>query len=377
MSETIIDMLFTIIRAAFGIRVDGQSISPDDLCAVEQIASRQSILYIVITGLKNMGRVDLLTDSMKVYEPKAHYDFIQRKESLKEISSAFCKSGIEYIPLKGSFLRDLYPDPSMRTSSDIDVLVKEKDIERASSIVEEQTSFSKNGDNYHNVSFLNRRVHLELHFSIKENDENTDQLLSKAWDFTRKTEQDYHFTFTPEYEIFYTLAHMKHHFLNGGLGIRPFLDLWLLRNKTQYSETQVEEYMSKCGISKFYKECCHLSEVWMGCEEHTDTSRKFEAFCLAGGVFGNEQFRVAARQRNKRGWKYLLSRAFPPQYQVREYYRDNSGKEHSTAYYYLKRWRRWLSKERRNELKDRVNKSLKSDKNYQDSADDLFERLGL
>ena len=377
LDERTIDVLFAIIRAAFDVSIDEVHITQKDVLEIERIASRQNIMYIIITGLKKMGCSELLTERMGKFIPKAYYDFFQRKESLQEVMNALDESQIPYIPLKGSILRSLYPDPCMRTSSDIDVLVNESDIEDAVKSVEEKTSFNKDAMSYHNVSLVNKRIHLELHFNIKENDEKTDRLLSLAWDFANRTATGYRYVFTPEYEIFYTLAHMKHHFVNGGLGIRPFLDLWLLRNRTKYNGNLVEELMSKCGILKFYTECSYLSEVWLGNKKHTETSLRFEEFCLSGGVFGSEKFMVAAQQRNKRGWKYVASRVFPPKYQVKEFYKTNDGKEHTASYYYAKRLRSWISKNRRSEFKRRVGTALKSDKNYQDKANELFSRLGL
>ena len=224
---------------------------------------------------------------------------------------------------------------------------------------------------------ISTRVHLELHFSIKENDERIDKVLVKAWDFTLNSGEGSMYVFSPEYQIFHIVAHMCHHFLHGGLGIRPFLDLWLLRNQTQYSENHVQDLLTQCGILQFYKECCLLTEAWMGNAAHTTTSRAFEDFCLSGGVFGSEQFRVAGAQRNNRGWRYVCDRVFPPKYQVKEFYKDPSGKEHLLPYYYVKRWRSWLSKERRGDLNRQIKATVTSDKNYQDSADELFKKLGL
>ena len=35
---------------------------------------------------------------------------------------------------------------------------------------------------------------------------------------------------TPEYLIFHNVAHMSYHFSHGGLGVRPYIDLYLLRS---------------------------------------------------------------------------------------------------------------------------------------------------
>ena len=143
--------------------------------------------------------------------------------------------------------------------------------------------------------------------------------------------------FPPDYLIFHVFAHMSHHFTHGGLGIRPFIDLWLLKNRTTFDEAKVREMCSECEILKFYEESCNLADVWLGDGNHTETTRMLEDVCIFGGVFGSAKCKNAGRQRKKRGWKYILSQVFPPAYQVKEYYRDETEKEHTRPYYYGKR----------------------------------------
>ena len=98
----------------------------------------------------------------------------------------------------------------------------------------EKEGFSVDSEkNYHDISlFSPDNVHLELHFSIKEAQDNIDGLLSKVWDYCVPTENSsYRYKFTSEYFIFHQTAHMSYHFLNGGCGIKPFIDLFLLNKK--------------------------------------------------------------------------------------------------------------------------------------------------
>lgn len=100
-----------------------------------------------------------------------------------------------------------------------------------------------------------------------------------------------------------------------------------------------------------------------------------EQFCLSGGVFGNHKFKNATRQREQRGVKYILSRVFPPASEVKEYYSNASGEEHSLPYYYMKRWISWTK--RGKELKRQIGEIMSTDKAYIDQTDDLFRRLGM
>ena len=371
------DNLFAVIRAGMGLDVPALKLSEEECASLLRIARRQSIMSIVYRGLKQMGVSQSVLKDYDQFRLRTEYQSVQHDDALKRICAVLDEEKIPYVLLKGAVLRHLYPDPVLRSSCDIDVLVHEEDIDKAVAVLEEKTDFKKAKKLYHDISMVSSRVHLELHFNIKEDMDNIDPLLSKVWDYTCSAGEETQYSMTPEFQIFHVVAHMDYHFLHGGLGIRPFLDLWLLRNKTRYDETVLELLLADCRLLQFYRECSFLSVVWLEGAEPTETSRMFEDFCLSGGVFGNEQFSFAGKQKDKRGLRYIGSRVFPPKNQVKEFYRADDGKDHALAYYYVKRWRSWLSKERRSEFKRQVNGVMKSDKRYQDAADELFRRLGL
>lgn len=371
------EKLFAVIRAGMGLPTTQIELTDDEVSALLKVGGKQSILPILYRGLKDMGVPEGSLEKYDYHRSRSEYRAIQHDNALRKIRTVLDEEQIPYVLLKGAVLRHLYPNILFRTSSDIDILVHEDDLKRAVKSLEEKAGFKKELENYHDISMIGSRTHLELHFSIKENDEKLDRMLVKAWDYAEPSGEGCLYKFTPEYQVFHIVAHMSYHFLHGGLGIRPLLDLWLLRKKTQYDETLVEELLSQCDLVKFYKECCYLSDVWMEEKEHTQTSRLFEDFCLSGSVFGNSEFRIAGAQRNNRGWRYICSRAFPPKYQVKEFYKDPTGKEHTLPYYYVKRWRTWLGKERRGKLGQQITATVKSDKEYQSKADELFKRLGF
>lgn len=371
------EKLFPLIRAGLDLEAEFPELSAEDCAELLSLGKRQSILPILYWGLKKLGAPEDMLEEWDRACVKDLYLFVQLNEAQKSVSSVLNGKEIPYIPLKGAVLRWLYPAPELRTSCDLDVLVREDELDRAVQALETGAGFNNLGRAYHDISMANKHVHLELHFSIKENIENVDALLCRAWDYAAPTGEGSRWTFTPEFQLFHVIAHMSYHFLHGGLGIRPFLDLWLLRHKTQYDEETVRQMCSSCGILTFYEQCCALSEVWLGGAAHMETTEMLESFCLSGGVFGSSRFESAGLQRKRRGWRYILSRIFPPPDQVREQYRDESGKKHTLLYYYVKRLISWLGRRRRKELKTQMRAVLSCDPEYLDSADELFRRLEL
>ena len=349
------DILFSIIRASLGLPTEKVQISDEEFLQLWAFGKRQSILPLIWEGTRllyphsewKQKVQDDLNDCIKRY--------VWRDESLRNVRHSLDENNIPYVLLKGSVLQSLYPEEWMRTSSDIDILVREKDLSNAVNAIENQTSFRAKAKGYHDVSMISENYHLELHFSLREREIKIDPLLESAWEYAKPTGEGLWFRFTPEYEIFYVTAHMAHHFINGGLGIRPFIDLWLLRNRTTYDEAVLNDLLDACDLKLFYEKCCALSSVWIDGKEHSEITLSLEKFCLSGGALGSRTLANVARQKQHKGWNYVLSRVWIPKYDLIAFYGDDvHHPKHSTLYYQVKRWASWIKKDRRNDLKRQI-----------------------
>lgn len=378
-SEDFINKLFSVIRIGLDLEInsDSYNYSNETLLEIISFGAQQSILPIVLKGVKQINSKLKIPKDIDVKNAKCLYQSVQHDQYINVLGSVLSYAKIPYILLKGAVIRDLYPDKDLRTSCDLDILVRSEDVNTAVSIIEKETDFVKTHDAYHNASLRNKTTHLELHFTLKENQEKIDSVLDLAWDYAYPTGNGSMYAFTPEYQVFYVLAHMAHHFLNGGLGIRPFIDIWMLRNRTSFDESLVLDLCGKAGLSKFYVSCCLLSDVWLSNKQHTTVTKMMEEAALSGGVYGSKSFNYAVRQKKYVGAKYIASRIFPPPYQVREFYKDENNKKHCILYYYFKRLRSWLSKNRRKELKNQLDNIRATDKEQITFVNALIKELDL
>ena len=99
----------------------------------------------------------------------AVYRYEKINYELGRLRKVLNEAKIPFIPLKGSVLRRYYPEPWMRTSCDIDVLVHESDLERAVSALTSAAGYKADSKGSHDVGmFSDSGVHLELHYSLIE-----------------------------------------------------------------------------------------------------------------------------------------------------------------------------------------------------------------
>ncbi len=257
-----------------------------------------------------------------------------------EITRIFKEEKIEFLPLKGAVISAFYPERYMRTSCDIDVLVKENDLPRAISALTEKLGYS-GGDRreYHDVSLYSKSgVHLELHFNILENTENIDRLLSKVWEHTKDGRME------NEFLIFHTLAHMSYHFLHGGCGVKPFIDLKLLLDKTDYDKEKLDCFLQETDLAHFFEAVVRLIGVWFEGKVHDDVTLEVEKYILEGGVYGNKLNQIAVAKEKKGGrLGFILSRLFLPYDAMARYYPILKKHKWLLPFYYIVRFARLLS----------------------------------
>ena len=369
-------ILIACIQAAFGNREIDISIDEGDLKPLCSVAKRQAILPVFIVGLKNIGCSALFDKDLSKLEARFTYDYIQRREALREISQALNSASIDYIPLKGSVLRDLYPNPCMRTSSDIDVLVRENDLTSAIATLEEHTSFKYFMTGHHDAHLMNTRLHLELHFSLLTNLEKLDSVLQKAWQYAHKTDVGSCYTFSPNYHVFYITAHAAKHFIKeGGLGIRPLLDIWVLRTKTQFDENAVRTLCEEAGIFGFYEMCCALLNVWFNDVSHTRDTKDFEDIVFSGGVFGSNHIKIVAHGRKYSGAKYVVRRVFKSSSDIKELYPVCMKHPSLVPFYQAVRWTHLLKGSKRNAVHKELREAWTLDPSEIEKYDRLMKRM--
>ena len=200
----------------------------------------------------------------------------------------------------------------MRTSCDIDILIHEQDINRATQALIGSGYNTDEKVNFHDIHFYYKHIHLELHFNICENNKQLDGLLSKVWEYVNPI-SEYESRECPEFFMFHHIAHMAYHFLSGGCGIRPFIDLWILQKRDFYSEEKLIPLLKKCDLIKFYEAVKQLTLIWMADEKHDDLTMKMEKYVLNGGVYGTSANADSIGSAASKGKiNYLFKIAFPP-----------------------------------------------------------------
>ncbi|MBR2336558.1 MAG: nucleotidyltransferase family protein [Clostridia bacterium] len=328
MDKKTVDVLFALLNFEMGFKALPEdfvsSIKQEDLKPLYLLAKKHDLAHIVGDALDKLGVFSEQCEAEKHFI-NARSIAIFRTETLIAELEVLCeelsKSNIDHIPLKGSVIRNMYPETWMRTSCDIDVLVKKEDLSRAISVLTDNLGYDCRSIGQHDAQIYSPTgVHIELHFSLQEaeTEKIAGKYLDSVWEVA--TPKDTHTKQMPN-GFFYTyiISHMIKHVKFGGCGIRAVMDLYLLGKNFGLECSRGD--LESCGFLTFANAAEGLAGVWFGQGEKNELLAKLEEYILTGGVYGTFDNKISARQsRQKTKLGYFLRRLFIPFGELKQKY---------------------------------------------------------
>ena len=135
MQQQDISIFFALLRSAVGgeplSQAELAACSPERLPALIKLAKLHDLEHLLALGLRQNHQQPEAAKAQKKGMFLAVLRQQRQEDALKSLCDALEAGKIPFIPLKGSVLRQYYPEPWMRTSCDIDILVKQEDAQRA------------------------------------------------------------------------------------------------------------------------------------------------------------------------------------------------------------------------------------------------------
>ena len=275
--------------------------------------------YSIIKGYLSVNKEDSM-----LYQ-NAYYQAIRRVAILNKerevISNVLSSQRIDFIALKGDFLRKIYPEDWMRMSSDIDLLVRKDSLNQAMTTLIDLLGCKYIARGAHHMNLITQEnTSVELHFVLTEHDGPAKQLLDKVWNSSSNVgTNQYEYAMNDEMFYLFHMYHMSDHFRRGGCGIKSVLDTWVLNHFIEFNRAKRRELLDESGLTTFADEMERIAEKWFTqCD--VKTLSDVESFILAGGVNGASQRvdAILAQSGNRKA--FLMFRFFPPYYYFKNIY---------------------------------------------------------
>lgn len=246
------------------------------------------------------------------------------------------RTGIWYLLLKGSVLKDFYPGTGTRQMSDNDILFDAAyaDTVKKYMISQGYEAFSV-GQGVHDVYFkppvYNFEMHRALYGDVQQLGwvEYYDSVRERLI-LTEGTRYGYHMRDEDFYV--YIVSHAYKHYQTGGTGLRTLLDiyLYLREKKEKMNFSYVQHECEVLGIAEFEEVNRRLSRMLFSREstleyaqdfpERRLSARELETlqYYVSSGVYGNFEHKIQNRMKRYKDengafskGRYYLKRLFP------------------------------------------------------------------
>lgn len=389
MSRKYMNLLLTLVNSVLkGTPLtddEKAQFTPELIQKTAVIAEKHKLLPVVANALIVNKMLDP-SDELFVKFRKLQLGQVYRTERMEYELGCMCdeleKAGIEFVPLKGSVVRKLYPEPWMRTSCDIDILVKKEDIENAATVLTDKLEYLRIGESFHDIKFKTpSKVNIELHFDLIEDHvkDNITAVLDDAWQHTAPIEgHRCHMQFDNEFFVLYHIIHMAKHMKHGGCGIRPFIDLWLVRKNFKLNDDVLNEMFRRSSVLQFAAVSYRLCDIWFANIPHDQLTLEAEEFILRGGVFGTTGNSAAIqRGKGKCKGKQFLNLMFLPSENLKLIYPNLKKHPWLLPFYQVKRWFRVFDHSKRGKITQRVDANDRISNETVDRVTKLLNDLEL
>ena len=201
-----------------------------------------------------------------------------------EVLTGFEDAGILCAILKGSSVARYYPQPDLRVLGDIDILVKESDVERAREILGDiGYTFHESGHKFH-LGFTRPGSYVELHYNVtKLPDSAGGRATGKVidtflFDINQGRVSNHKFPILSETnQAVMLLLHMIRHMFSSGIGLRQLCD-WAVYTASSDKALFVKEtlpVLERCGLRKY------AEVATQSCIKYLGLSDEGMAWCMS------------------------------------------------------------------------------------------------
>ncbi len=270
----------------------------------------QGILYLAVKNDSVTLSAETESKLQKSYMAILAREASQQEE-IEYIRNAFNKENIEFMFLKGTHLKSLYPVPEMRFMVDMDILVKEESMNKGGELILAR-GFTQEMNNGKDIVLVKKPfLTIELHKMLFVEDYFMHDYFKSVWDRVELVNGcEYKMPINDLYV--YTLAHLAEHYLEAGSCFRPLMDLYLME-KT-YSELDFD-YINKqfqiIGIEKFALKIRQLYKCAFEDAEYNDDLIIMENYIVFGAPVKNANEVSKVARTNKSKSQRFLESAFP------------------------------------------------------------------
>lgn len=226
----------------------------------------------------------------------AVYQAATREKDYAELKAAFTQAGIPFIPVKGAVIAPFYPDPQLRTMSDLDLVVRTEDKERIRDVL---TPLGFRNKRWSDVEWHYARntslfeLQAELIRPNALNNKALQDYINDTW--SHAVSENGSFRLNDSFHFLYLMVHIAKHLRIVGIGFRSFYDLAILMQRCpeRLDWKWIRTESERLHFFRFVMLCLAMTERWFDVPSPFPTDELTDTFfntmtekIFANGVFG-------------------------------------------------------------------------------------------
>ena len=260
------------------------------------VGKRHQIASLLYYGAMNCGipQGNPLMQELFNYTCKGILVSEQQLYAINKIFSSFDEKHIEYMPLKGTLLKKMYPKHEMRLMGDADILIKTEQYEDIKAVMQE-LGYKEHIESDHEFIWSKQNVCIELHKRlIPSYNKDYYEYYGDGWKLAKLNDNGTtRYKMTSEDEMIYLFTHFAKHYRSAGIGIRHIIDLWVYRlNNSELDEIYIEKELKKLKLYDFYINIINTLEVWFGNFQEDAKTDLITTHIFNSGVYGTHEATV-------------------------------------------------------------------------------------
>lgn len=283
---------------------------------VLQYAKEQSVLPLVFSALDNSRYMQIILS----FAAKNISDLTYLRRILDELK----ENNIDFVVLKGESVAALYKEPELRISGDIDLLVDEKDEDKALEIFSNYSYSYTERPEWGNETALHHpnkkkvEIHVSLHDKSREDIffGEVGNITEPYMNITTKNLGEIK-VLSPNDGIMFLYLHFVKHFVSSGAGIRQLLDVVIYSRyyKDKINWERFFEQLESIHYLQLYTYLLSVAVKYMGFKKEDlphvnydfERADKVVADLQRCGIFGHNEADLSQFKRiyeKKRNEKY-------------------------------------------------------------------------
>lgn len=311
-------------------------------------------------------------------------DTIQSYE-IESITKQFQSNNINFLQLKGALIKHLYPSSDMRQMSDLDIVVRSRDLHKVNTALQAigytKETIGELHVAYHKPPIMCIEVHynnmVDVHSPLY-------QYFSNISEKVVQQDNGCLFNLTTENHFIFLIAHLYNHFIYGGIGLRALLDIYIFNREYNniYKSSLVVQVLKQYGLYDFTLSVIKYANLFFVPSSQPIQLDKTAIYYVNSGTFGSSNglavniMNSNSKNLEKSKIRYIASRVFPTYTSLKLNNPILDKAPFLLPCFYVKHWFNRLFLQKNVNFK-RVNQNFKTINQVTEDLKDIYKSCGI